>query len=87
MKVIITGCTGFIGSEVLNQCLQNPSVTSIIALSRRELPASITSNSKLKVVIIKDFLHYSEELQQDAKDAEACIWYVHPDLLQIFPLP
>lgn len=74
MKIILTGCTGFIGGEVLDQCLQDSSVTSIIALSRRELPASATSNSKLKAVIVNDFLNYSAELLQDVKDADACIW-------------
>lgn len=76
MKVIIAGSTGFIGREVLEQCLQNPSITSIIALARRDLPASITSTAgqKLKVAIIKDFLSYPESVLQDIKGADACIW-------------
>ncbi|MCJ1242994.1 hypothetical protein MMC30_000190 [Trapelia coarctata] len=71
MKVILAGSTGFIGREVLEQCLQN---SSIIALSRRDLPSSVASNSKLKVVILEDFLSYPESLLQDIKGAEACIW-------------
>ena len=76
MKIILTGCTGFIGREILEQCLQNTSITSIIALSRRELPPSVTSNPKLKVVIVKDFLSYPDSLLQDIRGAEACIWYL-----------
>ena len=40
MNVICTGSTGFLGRKVLEQCLQNPSITFIIALTRRNLPPS-----------------------------------------------
>ncbi|KAB8067583.1 hypothetical protein BDV29DRAFT_200085 [Aspergillus leporis] len=32
MKVILIGSTGFVGREVFRQCLENPSITSIVAL-------------------------------------------------------
>lgn len=78
MKVILTGSTGFIGHEVLKQCLENPSITSIVALSRRDLPSSVTSNPKLKVTIINDFLSYSDPILEDIRGAKACIWYFQP---------
>ena len=71
MKVIIAGATGFVGRELLSQCLQNPAVTSIVALSRRELPA----HDKLKVAIMDDFLSYPDSVRKEIKDASACIWY------------
>lgn len=74
MKVILAGSTGFIGREVLEQCLQHSSITSIVALSRRELPSSVTSSPKIKVAIINDYLSYPESVLQDIKGAEACIW-------------
>ncbi|MCJ1307240.1 hypothetical protein MMC25_000886 [Agyrium rufum] len=74
MKVIISGCTGTIGKEVLNQCLQLPSITTVYALTRRELPASASSNPKLKTIIHKDFLSYPESILQQVSDADACIW-------------
>ncbi|KAK2763767.1 hypothetical protein FQN54_009384 [Arachnomyces sp. PD_36] len=74
MKVILTGVTGFVGHEVLKQCLENPSITSVVALSRRELPSSVMSNPKLKVTIMNDFLSYSESTLEDLKGAKACIW-------------
>lgn len=75
MKIILTGSTGFIGREVLEQCLQNSSITSVVALSRRELPASVVDNNpKLKTVIVKDFLSYPDSVLHDIKGAEACIW-------------
>lgn len=75
MKVILTGATGFVGLEVLKQCLQNPSITSVVVLARRELPATVSNNPKLTVKIITDFLSYSDDLISDLRGAEACIWY------------
>ncbi|KAF4633899.1 hypothetical protein G7Y89_g4214 [Cudoniella acicularis] len=74
MKFILTGCTGFIGSEVLSQCLRNPSITSIIALSRRELPKAVANDPKLKVLIMKDFNNYPDSVIKELSGADACIW-------------
>jgi uncharacterized protein YbjT (DUF2867 family) len=73
MKVILLGSTGYIGKEVLNQCLENPAITSIIALSRRDLPEAV-AHSKLAVVIIKDFKLYPDSVSEQLKGADACIW-------------
>ncbi|KAI2906882.1 hypothetical protein CBS147371_10994 [Aspergillus niger] len=73
MKIILTGSTGFIGHQILTQCLQNPHITSIIALSRRPIP---TKNPKLTVKLVEDFLIYPESLLQDLRGAEACIWAI-----------
>lgn len=70
MKVILLGSTGFIGKEVLDQCLKTPAITSIIALSRRDLPA----NPKLTVVIMEDFKFYPDSVLEQLKGADACIW-------------
>ncbi|KAJ5648143.1 hypothetical protein N7490_004515 [Penicillium lividum] len=72
MKIILAGSTGFVGREVLNQCLANPAITSIVALSRRDLPA----HDKLKVAVIEDFLSYPESVREDIKGADACIWTI-----------
>jgi uncharacterized protein YbjT (DUF2867 family) len=77
MKILLTGSTGFIGSEVLSQCLAHPAITSIIALSRRPLPESITKEkdtSKLKTVIVEDFTKWEDDVLRDCEGAEACIW-------------
>jgi hypothetical protein len=74
MKVILAGSTGFIGREVLTQCLKTPSITSILALSRRELPGTI-SDPRLKVVILKDFASYPDSVLKELASADACIWY------------
>lgn len=76
MKVVLAGVTGFIGREILDQCLQNPSITSIVALSRRELQPPVTGNSKVKVVLMNDFLVYPKPVLEELSGAEACIWSV-----------
>jgi uncharacterized protein YbjT (DUF2867 family) len=76
MKFILTGCTGFIGSEVLSQCLLNPTITSIIALSRRPLPDAVTRNPKVEVVVMKDFNSYPDSVLKQILGADACIWSV-----------
>ncbi|KAK0636002.1 hypothetical protein B0T17DRAFT_517851 [Bombardia bombarda] len=74
MKVILTGCTGFTGGEVLEQCIQHPSITSVVVLSRRQLPASVASNPKVQVVIMDDFLSYNDDTLRAIEGADACIW-------------
>lgn len=74
MKIILSGCTGFIGGEVLAQCRRKTSITSIIVLTRRELPEEISNDPKVVPVIIKDFLNYSDEVKGKMAGASAAIW-------------
>jgi uncharacterized protein YbjT (DUF2867 family) len=74
MKVILLGSTGFIGKEVFNQCLQIPAITSLIALSRRDLPEAAAANPKLTVIIIENLKLYPESVLEQLKGADACIW-------------
>ena len=74
MKTIVTGSTGFIGVEVLKHALAHPSITSIVCLSRKALPEAVSSNPKLKVIILTDFLTYTPDVLDELKGAEACIW-------------
>lgn len=71
MKIILTGSSGFIGREVLDQCIKNPRITAIVAVSRSELHIV---DPKLKVSILNDFLALPDLVLQDLKDADACIW-------------
>ena len=83
MKVILAGSTGFIGHEVLTQCLQNPAITSVVALSRRELPA----HEKLRVALVDNFLSYPDSVREEIKGADACIWYEHSHQSLASPSP
>ncbi|KAL2836900.1 hypothetical protein BJX68DRAFT_27466 [Aspergillus pseudodeflectus] len=76
MKIIIAGATGYIGQELLTQSLAHPSITSVVALSRRDL--NITHN-KLRVVHMQDadFLSYSDpKITDELKGASACLWAI-----------
>lgn len=75
MKVILTGSTGFIGKEVLHQSLQNPHISSVVVISRRDLPEYTSANNpKLKVIVHEDFLSYPDHVLKELEGAEACIW-------------
>lgn len=72
MKVILTGATGFIGSEILSQLLSNPKITSVVAVSRRAPPAS---DPKLKTVLLEDFSKpWPSSVLDECAGADACIW-------------
>ena len=63
-KVIITGSTGMIGSLVLELCLDNQEISSVISLVRR---ASGIKHEKLNEIILKDFM----ELDKNASYFES----------------
>lgn len=74
MKIVLAGSTGFVGQEILSQCLADPSITSVVALSRRDLPVS---HAKLTVQRIteSDFASFSSpDLKSSLRGADACIW-------------
>ncbi|KAL3418193.1 hypothetical protein PVAG01_09908 [Phlyctema vagabunda] len=73
MNIILTGSTGFIGSEVLRQCLADPKIIPVTVLSRRSLQ---TAHAKLNVLIIKDFPKLEEEegVVEALSKADGCIW-------------
>jgi uncharacterized protein YbjT (DUF2867 family) len=81
MKLIVSGSTGFIGTEVLRQALSHPAITEIISLARREtaIPPNLAPDAnpaKLKSVVCNDFLNYPESVRTELRGADACIWLV-----------
>ncbi|MEI8134750.1 MAG: NAD-dependent epimerase/dehydratase family protein [bacterium] len=52
IKVVITGVTGMVGEGVLHECLLDPRVESVLAISRK--PTEM-SHPKLREVYVKDF--------------------------------
>ena len=74
MKILITGATGNIGSEVLNHTLKHPAVTRVIAFSRRSLSSDLEGKEKLECVIIEDFNIWPESILKAHSDADAMIW-------------
>lgn len=73
MKVVLSGSTGFIGSEVLTHCLNHPSITSVLILTRRD-PGHLAEHPKAKVIVLKNFTSYDESTITELRTADAAIW-------------
>ncbi|OAP56501.1 hypothetical protein AYL99_09680 [Fonsecaea erecta] len=79
MKLVISGATGFVATELIRQSLSSPSITSVVALARR--PITVPDNlgpeadtSKLESVVLEDFAKYPDHVKKQLEDADACIW-------------
>lgn len=76
MKLVIGGSTGFVATELIRQGIENPAITSIVALGRRETPVPADAVAKLKSVVCDNFESYSDIVKKELEDADACIWYI-----------
>lgn len=56
IKVIITGSTGMIGKGILYECLENPSISSILLINRTSIEME---HEKIKEILIEDFHNLS----------------------------
>ena len=76
MRIIITGATGNIGTELVRQCLLSPSITHITILARHSPTTLDLSNSKLNFIQHVDFLQYPSPLLDTLRslNIEGCIW-------------
>ena len=77
MKLILTGATGFVGTECLKLALQNPNVTEIVALARRDVkvPEGVPNAAKLSTVVLEDMgSEYPSSVKEKLRGADACIW-------------
>ncbi|KAF7189263.1 Leucinostatins biosynthesis cluster protein T [Pseudocercospora fuligena] len=77
MKIILTGCTGFIGSEILKQCIAHHYIDHIHVLTRRPLDNEF-SHKKVTQHLHEDFESYPEDLMSRLRDegVEACIFAI-----------
>lgn len=70
MKIIVTGATGTVGSEVVRQAVADPSIEQVTILARR---SPKVKHPKIREIIHKDFLHY-DGLEEMFRESDACIW-------------
>jgi uncharacterized protein YbjT (DUF2867 family) len=67
MKVILFGGTGMVGQGVLRECLRDPEVTQVVAITRS---ATGQQHAKLREIVHSDFNDFSAlKLEGDA-----CFW-------------
>jgi nucleoside-diphosphate-sugar epimerase len=74
MKVIVTGATGRVGSQLVLHCIENSAITSVFVITRKPLPESTTSNNKVTVILHEDFSSWPPELLDKLSGAEGCLW-------------
>jgi nucleoside-diphosphate-sugar epimerase len=70
MKIIITGATGMIGSEVVRQAIDDRDIDEIILLVRSQPEIG---HPKITTVLHSNFLHYSS-VQEYFSKAAAMVW-------------
>lgn len=73
MHLILTGATGLVGAGVLHNMLAVESVSRISILSRRPVTMA-EGHDKAKVIILKDFKNYDDQLLEQLKDAQGVVW-------------
>ena len=79
MKLIVTGATGLVATEVLRQSLRHKNITQVVAVARKPvvLPGiSDVEAAKLKSVVVEDYEKYPDHARREFADTDACIWFV-----------
>jgi len=75
MKIVITGPTGFVGSEVLAQALSHPDVTHIVLLARHPpSPLPQSPDKTIEAISQHDFSTYPSSLAPKLSGSESILW-------------
>jgi uncharacterized protein YbjT (DUF2867 family) len=72
MRVILFGATGMVGQGVLRECLLDPDVEAVLAISRTPLGQS---HEKLRVLIHDDFTNFTA-IEAELWGYDACLFCV-----------
>jgi uncharacterized protein YbjT (DUF2867 family) len=71
MKIILFGASGMIGQGVLRECLLDPDVTEILAVSRA--PLAPPPQEKLREIVRADLLNYAP-IEDQLRGYDACLF-------------
>lgn len=71
LRVLLTGATGFIGSETLRQLVDRPDVSRVTCLARRPVPVD---SDKVESLVLDNFDVYNSEVVDRLAGHDACIW-------------
>jgi hypothetical protein len=76
MKVLLTGATGFIGTEIIDQCIKHNYISHVYCLTRKTLDPKYATHKKITQVIHEDFSQYPDYLLDKLANygIEGCIW-------------
>jgi hypothetical protein len=77
MKIIITGCTGLVGSEVTRLAIKHQYIDHIYAVTRKPLDPEIADHPKVTQIIHEDFETWPDHLLRlfEHEGVRGCIWY------------
>lgn len=77
MHLILTGATGLVGTAVLSHILSLPAgqIDRVTVLTRRPVPLA-EGHKIVNVIIHNDFGDYPQELLEQLKGAEGCVWAI-----------
>jgi uncharacterized protein YbjT (DUF2867 family) len=70
MKIILFGATGMVGQGALRECLLDPEVEKVLAVSRR---ATGQGHDQLREIVHKDFLDFSA-IEDELAGYDACFY-------------
>ena len=76
MKIVLTGATGFIGNEILDQCLQHHYIHHVYVLTRKHLDVKYTTHRKVTEVQLETFDDLPDHLFERLRGwgVQGCIW-------------
>lgn len=76
MRILLTGATGFIGREILEQCITHNYVDRVYVLTRKPLDQKYFKGEKVVEIIHENFEEYPDSLLNRLRDegVEGCIW-------------
>ena len=79
MKILLVGATGFIGTEVLKQCIAHNYIEKIYCLTRKSLDQKYFQGKrgeKVVEILHDDYEKYPDSLLRRLRDegVEGCIW-------------